>query len=83
MVYGKHQGDQEICLPLCIMVNVCMIVEENNETCEELLRTINQDFEDLRCGTQNSHMSLEDKKAISSMRKTIQKENDYYSVRLL
>ena len=76
-VYGKDDGDQEINTPK-LMVNFL----DKEESCKQILDLLNQDFKDLEL-PQVPALSVEDKRALEILHKTVKKVDGHYSIGLL
>ena len=76
-VYGKDDGDQEINTPK-LMVNFL----DKEESCKQILDLLNQDFKDLEL-PQVPALSVEDKRALGIMHKTVKKVDGHYLIGLL
>ena len=73
----KDDGDQEINTPK-LMVNFL----DKEESCKQILDLLNQDFKDLEL-PQVPALSVEDKRALEIMHKTVKKVEGHYSIGLL
>ena len=76
-VYGKDDGDQEI-NGTKLMVNFL----DKEESCEQILDFLNQDFKDLEL-PQVPALSVEDKRPLETMHKTVKRVDGHYSIDLL
>ena len=80
-IYGTNGGDQEI-QPPKMMVNFLACEVKPEESCEKILEVLSQDFRDIEL-PERPCLSLEDKRAIEILNKTVEKVGNHYSVGLL
>ena len=81
-IYGKDDGNQEVKDIPRVMVNFVQQMRPSRDSCNDILKILEQDFADLDV-PQVTCMSLEDKRALQIMNKTVKKIGDHYSVGLL
>ena len=80
-IYGTNGGDQEI-QPPKMMVNFLACEVKPEESCEKILEVLSQDFRDIEL-PERPCLSLEDKRAMEILNKTVEKVGNHYSVGLL
>ena len=82
-IYGKDSGDKEIIGSPRLMVYLIDHREDDEESCDKMLRIMTHDFDDCdNAGGLVSH-SMDDKRALGIMQRTVEKVGGHYSVGLL
>ena len=83
VIYGKDEEDQSFSVPPRFVVNFVNTKTETKQSCQELLKIMNHDFQDVEMDVGEVAMSQEDKQAVSIMESTVTKIGEHYSVGLL
>ena len=78
-IYGKNATSQR---PACVMVNFIRQEHPPDVSCQQVLKALTGDFEDTGAPPERC-ISVEDKRALDIMRKTVKEADSHLSLGLL
>ena len=82
-VYGKDERDQIVSATPRFTVNFVSSSEEKRRSCQNLLKIMEHDFQDVEPHTSKLALSQEDQRALSMLEESVCKVGRHYSVGLL
>ena len=82
-IFGTDEGNKEAVDSLQLIVNFMTTLEDEDRSCEQLIKLFSQDFDHIDENKDDVLLFQEDKCALYILNDTVNKVDDHYSIDLL